>query len=61
MMQDIKTAAGSWARAFLVAVLSLAAAGVTEPKALIAAGLSACLPPIIRWLNPNDSAYGIKN
>jgi hypothetical protein len=25
------------------------------------AGLSACLPPIIRWLNPNDSAYGIKN
>jgi hypothetical protein len=35
MMQDIKTAAGSWARAFLVAVLSLAAAGVTEPKALL--------------------------
>jgi len=59
-MQDIKTAAGSWARAFLVAVLSLAAAGVTEPKALIAAGLSACLPQIIRCLNPHDSAYGIK-
>jgi hypothetical protein len=53
-MNDLKTAAGSWARAFLVAVLSLAAAGVTEPKALIAAGLSSCLPPIIRWLNPND-------
>ena len=30
MMQDIKTAAGSWARAFLVAVLSLAAAGVVR-------------------------------
>ena len=38
-MKDLKTAAGSWARAFLVAVLSLAAAGVTEPKALLAAGL----------------------
>lgn len=61
MMQDLKTAAGSWARAFLVAVLSLAAAGVTDPKALIAAGLSSCLPPIIRWLNPNDSSYGITN
>jgi hypothetical protein len=61
MINDLKTAAGSWARAFLVAVLSLAAAGVTEPKALIAAGLSACLPPIIRWLNPNDSGLGIKN
>lgn len=61
MKNDLKAAAGSWARAFLVATLSLAAAGVTEPKALIAAGLSACLPPIIRWLNPNDSSYGIKN
>jgi hypothetical protein len=59
-MKDFKTAAGSWARAFLVAVLSLAAAGVTEPKALIAAGLSSCLPPIIRWLNPNDQSLGIK-
>jgi len=59
-MNDLKVAAGSWARAFLVAVLSLAAAGVTEPKALIAAGLSSCLPPVIRWLNPNDSSLGIQ-
>jgi hypothetical protein len=59
-MKDLKTAAGSWARAFLVAVLTLAAAGVTEPKALLAAGLSSCLPPVIRWLNPNDQGLGIK-
>ena len=60
MMKDLKTAAGSWARAFLVATLSLAAAGVTDPKALLAAGLTSTLPPIIRWLNPNDQSYGIK-
>ena len=59
-MKDLKTAAGSWARAFLVAVLSLAAAGVTEPKALIAAGLASVLPPVIRWLNPSDSSLGIQ-
>jgi len=59
-MNDLKTAAGSWARAFLVAVLSLAAAGVSDPKELIAAGLSSCLPPIIRWLNPSDQSMGIK-
>ena len=59
-MKDLKVAAGSWARAFLVAVLTLAAAGVTEPKALIAAGLSSCLPPVIRWLNPNDQGLGIQ-
>lgn len=60
-MNDIKVAAGSWARAFLVSVLSLYAAGVTDPKALIAAGLSSCIPPIIRWLNPKDEALGIKS
>ena len=59
-MKDLKTAAGSWARAFLVAVLSLAAAGVTDPKALLAAGLSSSLPPVIRWLNPNDQGLGIQ-
>jgi hypothetical protein len=59
-MKDLKTAAGSWARAFLVAVLTLAAAGVTDPKALLAAGLSSCLPPVIRWLNPNDQGLGIQ-
>lgn len=59
-MKDLKTAAGSWARAFLVAVLSLAAAGVTDPKALLAAGLTSCLPPVIRWLNPNDQGLGIQ-
>jgi hypothetical protein len=59
-MKDLKIAAGSWARAFLVAVLTLAAAGVTEPKALIAAGLASVLPPIIRWLNPSDQSMGIK-
>jgi hypothetical protein len=60
-MKDLKTAAGSWARAFLVAALTLAAAGVTDPKALLAAGLASVLPPIIRWLNPNDLSMGIKN
>jgi len=60
-MNELKVAAGSWARAFLVAALSLYAAGVTDPKALIAAGMSSCLPPIIRWLNPKDEAIGIKS
>jgi len=59
-MKDLKTAAGSWARAFLVAVLSLAAAGITDPKALLGAGVASCLPPIIRYLNPSDTGLGIK-
>lgn len=59
-MNELKTAAGSWARAFLVAVISMVAAGVTDPKALIAAGVASILPPVLRYLNVNDPALGMK-
>jgi hypothetical protein len=59
-MNELKTAAGSWARAFLVAAISMYAAGVTDPKALIAAGIASVIPPILRYLNANDTALGLK-
>jgi hypothetical protein len=30
------------------------AAGVTDPKALIAAGVASILPPVLRYLDPKD-------
>ena len=59
-MNELKTAAGSWARAFLVAVISMAAADVSDPKALIAAGIASIIPPVLRYLNVNDPALGMK-
>jgi hypothetical protein len=59
-MKELKTAAGSWARAFLVAAISMYAAGITDPKALIAAGLASIIPPVLRYLSPNDTALGTK-
>ena len=50
----------SWGRSFGAAVLALYIAGVTDPKALLAAGGAALAPVILRWLNPNDAAFGIK-
>ena len=50
---------GSWVRAFLAAVITLAASGVQDPKALAYAGVAAILPPVLRWLNPKDDSYGI--
>jgi hypothetical protein len=38
----------------------MAAAGVSDPKALIAAGVASILPPVLRYLNANDPAMGIK-
>lgn len=52
--------AASWARSFLAAAVAVYMAGVTDPKAIASAGLAAVLPVILRWLNPNDTSFGVK-
>jgi hypothetical protein len=59
-MNQIKPMAASWARSFLAASMAVYMAGVTDPKAIASAGLAAVLPVILRWLNPNDSSFGVK-
>jgi hypothetical protein len=53
-----KAILGSYARSFLTGALTLYMAGETDPRQLIAAGVAAILPPLLRWLNPNDQAFG---
>jgi hypothetical protein len=59
-MNQIKPMAASWARSFLAAGMAVYMAGVTDPKAIASAGLAAVLPVIMRWLNPNDTGFGIQ-
>ena len=59
-MNQAKALAASWARSFLAAGLAVYMAGVTDPKAIAAAGLTAILPVVLRYLNPNDAAFGLK-
>lgn len=59
-MKDAKAIAASWARSFVAASLALYMAGETDVKKLGMAGLAAVLPVVLRWLNPNDSAFGRK-
>jgi hypothetical protein len=59
-MNQIKPMAASWARSFLAAAVAVYMAGVHDPKAIASAGLAAVLPVILRWLNPNDSSFGVK-
>ena len=58
MNANDKAIIGSYARSFLTGALTLYRAGETEPKKLLAAGIAAVLPPLLRWLNPNDRAFG---
>jgi hypothetical protein len=50
--------AASYGRAFLSAVVALAMTGNYAPDDLLKAGVAAILPMLLRWLNPNDPAFG---
>jgi hypothetical protein len=66
-MAEYKAMAASWARSFAAACLAqfLALGGSAFDldgdalKSILAAGLAAVLPVLVRWLNPNDSAFGV--
>jgi hypothetical protein len=59
-MKQAQAMAASYGRSFLSACIAVYLAGVTDPKAIGAAGLAAVLPVLLRWLNPKDAAYGRK-
>jgi len=55
---DRKAMLASWLRVFVSGALTVAATGDLNPRNLLAAGLIAVVPVILRWLNPNDPVYG---
>ena len=59
-MEKAKALAASWGRSFMAAILALYMAGITDPKTLLTAGIAALAPVVLRWLNPNDKAFGNK-
>jgi hypothetical protein len=59
-MTELKPMLASYARSFIAASLAVYMAGVTEPKAILSAGIAAVVPVLMRWLNPNDQVYGRK-
>jgi hypothetical protein len=59
-MKELKPMVASYARSFIAASLAVYMAGVTDPKAILSAGLAAVVPVLMRWLNPKDTVYGRK-
>lgn len=48
----------SYGRSVLCAVAAVAATGNYSLDDLAKAALAAVLPPLLRWLNSNDAAFG---
>jgi hypothetical protein len=53
-----KQAALSYLRSVVAAVLAVASTGNYAPDDLLKAAVAAAIPPVLRWLNPNDPAFG---
>lgn len=53
-----KAAINSYLRSALGAVAAVAATGNYSPEDLAKAFVVALLPPLLRWANPNDPAFG---
>lgn len=56
--QRQKALVASYARSVLGAIVAVLATGNYGAEDLLKAAIAAMLPPIIRWLNPKDSAFG---
>lgn len=53
-----KAALASYLRSVVGAVAAVLATGATDPEDILKAVIAALLPPIIRWANPKDAAFG---
>ena len=57
-MEQAKQVSASWARSFLAAGIATYLAVGWDATAIVNAALVASLPVLLRWLNPNDTAFG---
>lgn len=58
MSKKTKALLESYARSVLAGAASLYLAGVTEPKDLVWSLIAAVAPVALRYINPNDPAFG---
>ena len=58
MNAQLKALVASYARSVLSAASALYLAGVTDPLDLLWSLVAAVLPVAIRYINPNDAAFG---
>ena len=59
MKPQIKTAALSYLRAAIACVAALYMSGITDPAVLVNAFIAGLIGPILRAIDPKDSALGL--
>jgi hypothetical protein len=58
MNAKLRAMFASYARSVVGAVVAVYMTGSTTPSDYAKAAVAALIPPIMRWVNPKDAAYG---
>lgn len=58
--QKIQAIVATYLRAAVASVIALYLAGVTDPKALLSAGVAAVAGPLLKALDPKATEFGKK-
>jgi hypothetical protein len=58
MNAKLRAMFASYARSVVGAVVAVYMTGSTTPSDYAKAAVAALIPPIMRWVNPKDPAYG---
>ena len=53
-----KAALASYVRSAIGAIAAVASTGNYAPEDLAKAAVAALIPPVLRWANPKDEAFG---
>jgi hypothetical protein len=48
----------SYGRSVVGAVIAVYMTGATNPTDYVKAAIAALIPPVMRWVNPNEKAFG---
>jgi len=61
MIEEVVSALGTYARAFLAAAIALYMTGNTDVKSLLMAGVASVAPVILKGLSPTNKEFGFKS
>lgn len=59
--KQLEAIASTYLRAAVASVIALYLAGVTDPKALLSAGVAAIAGPLLKALDPKATEFGKKS
>jgi hypothetical protein len=59
--KKLEAIASTYLRAAIASVIALYLAGVTDPKALLSAGVAAVAGPLLKALDPKATEFGKKS